>query len=229
MQNFVKIRELIQVWDNSFGFSTSEITQTEKKLGVGFPEVLFSYYEQLGNHPINFQQDSLLLPFREGIPDYKKMYIEDNYLIFYRENQSTRLWGIKSIELNMTNPPVYRKENDEKSGWVKDTDTLAMFLNSVSFWQYNVGFANRACKIDVPNKDIEASLKLLRKEDFIFKKWYVEFYRNTINEMVAVHRIYEDFTSDTFAHLYITCRNTDRFEELINLFNIEWDDIEHDN
>ncbi len=222
--NFKVIREIIDAPDNRFGYSQEAINRTERRLNISIPEVLGAYYLQIAKHEINFQQDTLLVPDQENQKEYERLYIEEDVLVFYRENQNCHYWGIKKEDLNQNNPKVYRRENAKNASWILDTDNLSDFLISMAFWQFHFMFDFCAWKIDVKNADFQQVLNSYKKEPYIFKRWNVEFYRNHSNHLIAVHRIQEDYTVEDFSQLYVMTKTETAFNALSDQFDLEWDD-----
>jgi hypothetical protein len=102
MTYFQKIRHLYEVPENeNFGFEENEIVALEKRLDIVLPAKLREYYLTLGKHEaINYSYNRLL---QFGDIDLT----QDEYLIFYEENQGVVSWGIKKADLLNPNPPVY--------------------------------------------------------------------------------------------------------------------------
>lgn len=93
------------------------------------PETLKDYYLELGKcKKLNDAQDFLLKPsqFSE--------YYNENYLVFYSENQGGCLWGIKREDLKQKNPPVYESYDEEE--WFLTADSVYDFLVSMAHMQY---------------------------------------------------------------------------------------------
>jgi hypothetical protein len=103
MTYFQKIRHLYDVPENeNFGFEESGIVELEKQLDIVLPAKLREYYLTLGRHEaINYSHNRLLQPAGEI------NFSQDDYLIFYEENQAVVRWGIKKEDLSNPNPPVY--------------------------------------------------------------------------------------------------------------------------
>ncbi len=221
--NFPKIRAFLNVWDNAFGIPESQVKANEQNLGVGIPKVLRAYYLQLGKHPINEQQDFLLLPDEQLV--YNKLKSDEDCLIFYVENQSCHHWGIKKEDVDKDNPPVYRQENDKDAEWELDTDNLQDFLWAMALWQSHFTFKNCAWVIDVLNSDIAEALQNYQKEKVHFDRWNVEFYRNNPNDLITVHRINKDYQADAYSHLYAMSNDSTNFQNILAHFNIDWDEI----
>lgn len=85
---FKEIREIINVWDNVYGEMEYNIYNTEKRIGYKLPKILRQYYQELGTHAINSIQDFLLEIDKDNQEAYKQIKLDNEYLIFYKENQS---------------------------------------------------------------------------------------------------------------------------------------------
>lgn len=222
MKDFAKIKELFEV-DTDCGIDEKDILKAEADLSITLPKTLKEYYLQLGKHPLNCNQDFLLLPEHKDNKSTQSIFLEGDMIVFYRENQSCHMWGIKTSDAGIDNPPVYRKENDDVSQWELDTDNLNDFLIAMAFWQLNFSYPNTAYCLEVEPSEIEKPLLQYQKENYVFKKWNVEFYRNTGNHLLSLHKIEEENY-----HLYIMDKTSKGLYAIIDQFDIEWDDIEED-
>jgi hypothetical protein len=126
MTYFQKIRHLYDVPENeNFGFDESELVELEKRLGIVISASLRGYYLTLGKHDaINYSHNRLLQPAREI------EFSQDEYLIFYEENQAVVRWGIKKGDLLDPNPPVYGNYSSDElnSDWYLELPTTEACL-----------------------------------------------------------------------------------------------------
>lgn len=134
MTEFTQLKTLFDI-SEPCGIDTTELQPWKDKFGA-IPKVLTDYYAQLGAHEFNRSQDYLISP------DEINEFEDNDYLIFYSENQSVSIWGIHKDDVSKDNPPVY--ENYGKEEWYQTTDTLTSFLNSMGFLQavFSMEFSN---------------------------------------------------------------------------------------
>lgn len=205
---FKTIKELFDIEDNTFGFPEEAIQMAENRLGVKFPTVLKSYYQELGMHQkLNQTQDRLI--------DLEKLAIDKSgVLVFYTENQHTAIWGIKKEDLEQSNPKVYRQDDKE---WELDSYSLHAFFNSMAFMQatFSFGFHANICGVEEKYYKIIASNFKEVKE--AFSLWNVRFYRNKHSELISVYR------NQHQTDIFVTAKNKETFEEITNKFDFEWD------
>lgn len=102
--------EFIEVWYGPLkkrdGNSEKDIVAAEERIGFRLPAALREWHSLAGNRPdIWSNQDTLVW--------LKRLQVEPrcNALIFYSENQSCEIWGIRSDDLRHDDPPVYRFHN----------------------------------------------------------------------------------------------------------------------
>ena len=84
------------------------------------PEVLRRFYARHGTAASAFLINRLLPPSEVGM--------EENFLVFYVEEQAVYLWGISVDDLELPDPPVWCRENEPGKPWVQDAPTLSVFL-----------------------------------------------------------------------------------------------------
>ncbi|WPV65340.1 hypothetical protein [Chitinophaga sp. LS1] len=118
MTYFEQIRHLYGIEKQErFGFEVGEIEQP-------LPLVLKEYYLTLGKHDaVNYSHNRLLKPDQIG-------FSQDEYLIFYEENQGVVFWGIKQSDLALPNPPVYGNYSGDEMNpdWHQECATTDGFL-----------------------------------------------------------------------------------------------------
>lgn len=121
---FAEIRELFGITDRD-GFAEGEIQKAVQTWGA-LPLALTDYYRELGaNARVNRQQNFLVEP--------GKLFEQDDYLIFYLENQSAARWGIRREDLSADNPPVYCTAAE--GTYELESDTLEEFLYAAALFQ----------------------------------------------------------------------------------------------
>ena len=141
MNYIQKIKRLYSLSeDENYGFSEKQILDLEKTLNVKLPSKIKEYYLELGKEEnLNYCFNRLLKPENEiGFSD-------DDFLVFYEENQNVAFWGIKKEDLSKENPPVYGNyDTIEKSDWEIETQTtenfflfMAVFSGTLGGLQFN--------------------------------------------------------------------------------------------
>ncbi|WP_391573596.1 hypothetical protein [Cohnella sp.] len=126
MTDFTAIRSLFHITEPC-GLEEKELQPWINRYG-SIPEVLKDYYLELGAHPqLNGSQDFLIQP-----KDSHK-YVNDDYLIFYTENQGACLWGIRREDAAAPNPPVYENYGEEE--WYPTSKSLMEFLLAMAHLQ----------------------------------------------------------------------------------------------
>ena len=130
MTNFSTIKKLYHITESN-GFADSEMEVVKNIFGA-LPQVFVDYYRELGKiQNLNYTQDSLIIPERF------QYYKDNDYLIFYTENQRACVWGIHKDDLSIPNPSVYMSYDQEE--WNLETKTLTDFFTAMAFLQ--AGFA----------------------------------------------------------------------------------------
>lgn len=180
MTDFSKIKKLFGIAESN-GFTENEIKIVKDIFGE-LPKVFIDYYAELGKHEsLNHTQDSLIVPERF------KYFQNDDYLIFYYENQRACVWGIHKNDLSENNPPVYMSY-DEKE-WNLETDSLTDFFTAMAFLQ--AGFAlefpgNTFYEIE-PN-DLDFIVKNYSDKGVSFKQWLegIQFYGNHDDDVIII-------------------------------------------
>lgn len=205
---FTIIKELFDIKDD-FGFPNEEIERAENRLKIKFPYLLRKYYKELGNHKkLNQTQDSLL--------DLERVKFEDNeFLIFYVENQYVAIWGIPKNEITKENPSVFRKVDNNE--WELDSRNLSSFLTSMALMQsiFALDYHANICGVDDKYDEIVTKNYKVIKEEFSL--WNVKFYRNQTTELIAV------FKNVGQTDIFITAKNKQDFESITSKFDFQWD------
>jgi hypothetical protein len=104
--------------------SNANICVEEKRLHIKLPKALRIYYSLSGkskelNNTHNF------------LRDLKKLEIDGEYLVFMDENQFVVSWGIKIVDLDNEDPPVWQRNNTPPTGWHPENMTFTKFLKSM--------------------------------------------------------------------------------------------------
>lgn len=180
MTDFSIIKKLFGITEPS-GFSENEITIVKDIFG-DLPKVFIDYYAELGKiENLNHTQDSLIIPGRF------KYFQNDDYLIFYYENQRACVWGIHKNDLSKSNPPVYMSYDEEE--WNLETETLTDFFAAMAYLQ--AGFAlefpgNTFYEIDP--KNLNFIVKNYSDKGVSFKQWLevIQFYGNHDDDVIII-------------------------------------------
>lgn len=180
MTDFSIIKKLFGITEPN-GFAENEI-QAVKDIFGDLPEVFTDYYRELGKiQNLNYTQDFLIIPERF------QYYKDNDYLVFYTENQRACVWGIHKDDLSIPNPPVYMSYDQEE--WNLETKTLTDFFTAMAFLQ--AGFAlefpgNTFYEIE-PN-DLDFIIKNYSDKGVSFKQWLegIQFYGNHDDEVIII-------------------------------------------
>ncbi|MDR1316604.1 MAG: hypothetical protein LBK13_06990, partial [Spirochaetales bacterium] len=115
-----------------YGYNENEIIEAENKLSIKFPKKLREYYRVLGkNKTVNESFNKLLSINGEiGFTD------DNNYLVFYEENQGVVYWALDRNDLENNNPKVYGNYDPANGSgdWFVDSETVEGFLLSMAYW-----------------------------------------------------------------------------------------------
>lgn len=180
MTDFSIIKKLFHIVEPN-GFTNNEI-QVVKDIFGDLPKVFIDYYTELGKiQNLNHTQDLLIIPERF------QYYKNDDYLIFYSENQKACVWGIHKDDLSKSNPPVYMSY-DEKE-WNLETETLTDFFTAMPFLQ--AGFALKytaECFYEIDDKALKFIDVNYTNKGVSFKQWTegINFYGNHDDDVIIV-------------------------------------------
>ncbi|OXA73026.1 hypothetical protein B0A67_05580 [Flavobacterium aquidurense] len=205
----------------NFGFSESEVLVLEKKLDIVLPVKLKEYYLELGKHEnLNYSHNRLLKP------DHEIGFSDDQYLVFYEENQVVAFWGIRKEDLKLDNPPIWVKyDTIEKPDWMIETKTtenffllMAVYNGTLGGLPYNGNFLGL---VDSQTVDfVEDNFTLLPEISRKNQKVYTDDFYDLIslsfdkeNNCVAV---------------FIGTNDPDRFDDLIDSLDIDWSYLSYD-
>lgn len=128
-EKFSEILELFNVTKPK-GYSRKEVEAAKNAAGP-MPAVLEQFYLEYGlTDELLHLQDNLLLPGR-----YKAL-LNDDYTIFFDENQGVCQAGIKKSEAFMPDPPVYVRLDHGK--WKKSADRVSDFFVAMFGYQASI-------------------------------------------------------------------------------------------
>ena len=178
--DFSAIKKMYNI-NNSNGFSDDEINSIKSIFG-DLPKVFVDYYSELGKiKRLNHTQDSLITP------DKFKYNKNDDYLIFYTENQRVCVWAIHKNDLTKPNPPVYMSE-DEKE-WRLEADTLSEFFTAMAYLQAVFALDYGAeTYYEIEENDLIYIRNHYVNKGVSFRQWTtgIEFYGNYDDSIIIV-------------------------------------------
>lgn len=209
---FQEIRHLygISPQDN-VGFEPSEINQP-------LPEVLREYYLHLGKHEaVNYAHNRLLKPGEIG-------YSQDEYLVFFEENQQVVYWGIKKADLTLPDPPVYGNYSGDEMNpdWHLECTTTSGFLLLMAVYNGVLGGLtyNANSFAPVPAETVK-----------FVQQNYVELEEISHATQRVFTREYVEMVSLSFSKegsctgAFIGTNDADRFDNMLDQLEIAWDYI----
>lgn len=180
MTDFSVLKKLFHITEPN-GFTDDEL-QVVKNIFGELPQVFVDYYKELGRiQNLNHTQDLLIIPERF------QYYKNDDYLIFYSENQKVCVWGIHKDDLSNPNPPVYMSY-DEKE-WNPETETLTDFFTAMAFLQ--AGFALEfTCDTfyELEPHELDFIFQNFRNKEVSLRQWVegVKFYGNHDDDVIII-------------------------------------------
>lgn len=222
MNYIQKIKRLYNLSENeNYGFSENQILDLEKTLEIKLPLKLKEYYLELGKEEnLNYSFNRLLKPENEiGFSD-------DDFLVFYEENQNVAFWGIKKEDLSKENPPVYGNyDTIEKSDWEIETQTtenffllMAVFSGTLGGLQFNGNHFGEIGSEIV--KLVEENYTLVPEISKENQKVYTDgFY-------VVISLSFDKENNCTAA--FIGSSNQERFDAILDNIDIDWSYLSYD-
>jgi len=221
MNYIKKIKRLYNLSENdNYGFSENEIAALEKRLNIQLPEKFREYYLELGKEEnLNYSFNRLLKPDEIEFTD-------DNYLVFYEENQNVAIWGIKKEDLIEDNPPVYGNyDTIEQSEWEVETQTtenfflfMAVFSGTLGGLQYNGNYMGEIEPEIV--KFVEENWKLVPEISRDNQKVYSDQFYDVIS-------LSFDQNNKCLA-AFIGSSSQERFDEILDCIEIDWSYLSYD-
>lgn len=195
------------------GVALEEIERAEKSHGFQLPKVLRELYLMVGNHePINASHNELLA--------IDCLTIEANKLIFYQENQGVCYWAIALADIGKDNPPVWVGQSivgQEELEWYLETENLSDFLLIMLCWQSVmgglpfVGLADSTEESVIQRVKSNFSYLEVEKIDSGFQSFIDE------GKVICLDKSNEETT------IYAGASDENKFLEIEDLLNIEWD------
>ncbi|WP_286971275.1 SMI1/KNR4 family protein [Flavobacterium sp. UBA4854] len=222
MNYIQKIKRLYNLSENeNYGFSEDQILNLEKTLDVKLPSKFKEYYLELGKEEnLNYCFNRLLKPENEiGFSD-------DDFLVFYEENQNVAFWGIKKEDLSQDNPPVYGNyDTIEKSDWEIETKTIEDFFLLMTVFNGTLGGlqfnGNYLGEIDSQIvKFVEENYTLVLEISRENQKVYTDdFY-----EVISLS--FDQVSNCTGA--FIGSSDQERFDAVLDNMDIDWSYLSYD-
>ncbi|MNS48267.1 hypothetical protein D3C72_808310 [compost metagenome] len=222
MNYIQKIKRLYSLSeDENYGFSEKQILDLEKTLNVKLPSKIKEYYLELGKEEnLNYCFNRLLKPENEiGFSD-------DDFLVFYEENQNVAFWGIKKEDLSQDNPPVYGNyDTIEKSDWEIETKTtenffllMAVFNGTLGGLQFNGNYLGEI--------DFEVVKLVEEKYSFIpeISRENQKVYTDDFYDIISLSFDQENNCTGAF----IGSSNQERFDAILDLVDIDWSYLSYD-
>ena len=219
MDYYQKIKKLYCLSKNS-GYSENEIVEVENNLEIKFPEILREYYHILGkNKAVNESFNRLLNINGEiGFTD------DNNYLVFYEENQGVVYWAISKNEIGNNNPKVYGNyyPNNKSGDWFIDSETIEGFLLTMAYWngvlgglKYNAIYSKDSCIKSNIIKTIENGWEEIKG----ITNQQLRFFENDGTEIIALTTDLENNVNG----IHIGTNNKETFIKTLKKINIKWD------
>lgn len=222
MNYIQKIKRLYNLSENeNYGFSESEMLELEKTLETKLPSKFKEYYLELGKEEnLNYSFNRLLQP------DDEIGFSDDDYLVFYEENQNVAFWGIKKEDLKEDNPPVYGNyDTIEKSDWEIETQTtenfflfMAVFSGTLGGLQYNGNYMGEIEPEIV--KFVEDNWKLVPEISRENQKVYTDEFYDLIS-------LSFDQNNKCLA-AFIGSSDQERFDHILDGIDIDWSYLSYD-
>lgn len=104
VDRYAELKAFVAEWHRAIepgdGNSEAEIVEAEARLGFRLPEALRELYALLGKYDDIVSAHNRLVYLKD-------LYVEDDWLIVWEENQCVSLFAIKVDDLNVPNPLVW--------------------------------------------------------------------------------------------------------------------------
>ena len=217
-----KIKRLYKLSETeNYGFSKEDMIALEKQLEVKLPLKFKEYYEELGKEEnVNYVYNRLLKP------DDEIEFSDDDFLVFYEENQNVVIWGIKKEDLAKDNPPVYGNyDTIEKSDWELETQTtedfflmMAIYNGTFGGLQYNGNFIG------------EIDAEMVKKVE---EKWILIPEISRDNQKIYTDDFYDVISlsfdkNNNCTAAFIGSSDQERFDAILNVIDVDWSYLSYD-
>ncbi|HEY1194388.1 SMI1/KNR4 family protein [Flavobacterium sp.] len=222
MNYIQKIKRLYKLSETeNYGFSNEEMIALEKQLEVKLPVKFKEYYQELGKEEnLNYVYNRLLKP------DDEIEFSDDDFLVFYEENQNVVIWGIKKEDLVKDNPPVYGNyDTIEKSDWEIETQTtedfflmMAIYNGTFGGLQYNGNFIG------------EIDAEMVKK---VQEKWILVPEISRDNQKIYTDDFYDVISlsfdkNNNCTAAFIGTSDQERFDSILDVIDIDWSYLSYD-
>ena len=127
-----KYEEILQLFSitSPKGYTKEEMEKVELEVGK-IPGALKLFYLKYGkSEELLHLQDQFILP------NQYQALIDEEYIIFFDENQGVCQAGIKKADANQPNPPVYVRMDSEE--WLLSADKVSDFLVAMFGYQASI-------------------------------------------------------------------------------------------
>ena len=126
---FKILEELLQSTILPNGYSYNEIDETEKRLGIKFPDTLRYAYHKFGRNNIVNGQNYFIPP--------KHLQVQHETLTFFSENQGCYAWFFKTSDLEVGKTIIYGAD---------DNGTTTQIGTDIEFFLFQecIIYSNRA-------------------------------------------------------------------------------------
>jgi hypothetical protein len=115
---WAKVAQWVAPLAEGDGCDPAEIAAAEARLGFPLPVALTEWYLLAGRRgDMNHTQDALV--------PIEHLDMDDEWLVFYTENQSVVLWAISALDLQQSDPPVWVLDGREN---FQETATFSDFI-----------------------------------------------------------------------------------------------------
>jgi hypothetical protein len=220
MDYIQKIKLLYNLSENKdYGFNEAEIIEIENCFKIKLPHILREYYLKLGkNEDINNSFNKLLKPNETGFTE------DNNYFVFYEENQAVVYWAINKHDFENENPKVYGNYDpkDLTQDWFIDSETMEGFLLSMAYWNGVLGGLNYSANYSNENSIDENIVKNIEtnwNEVQGITNQQLRFFTNENKEIIALTNDLENKVNG----IYIGTNDTEKYKQALEKINIKWD------
>ena len=130
MDKYAEILELFGV-EEPAGYTAEEIEKAKSAVGGSLPLELEQFYLNYGKSPeLHGLQDELILAGQ-----YKAL-LDDEYIVFFNENQGVCQAAVKKSDVGLADPPVYVSINGGE--WTESCPRVSDFLIAMFGYQASI-------------------------------------------------------------------------------------------
>lgn len=179
-----KYEEILQLFSITApkGYTKEELEKVELEVSK-IPEALKLFYLKYGkSEELLHLQDQFILP------NQYQALIDEEYIIFFDENQGVCQAGIKKADANQPDPPVYVRMDSEE--WLLSVDKVSDFLVAMFGYQASICLEYSPEEFYfITAEEKEKITQLFEKKAVSFKNWLeceITVYGNQNSGRVAV-------------------------------------------